>query len=99
MDPNRKHWNEGQEQLQNALRRTGDHQLAIRLFLDQHAMVHSNAMSESGLWSFEDEIWHVVSEAVARRIPLKGEHSIIWIFWHIARIEDVTMNLLVAGSD
>ena len=49
MDPNRKHWNEGQEILQNALRRSGEHQLAIRLFLDQHAMVHSSAMSESEL--------------------------------------------------
>jgi hypothetical protein len=27
-----------------------------------------------------------------------GESSIAWIIWHIARIEDVAMNLLVAGS-
>ncbi len=26
------------------------------------------------------------------------EHSIVWILWHLARIEDVTMNMLVAGS-
>jgi hypothetical protein len=25
------------------------------------------------------------------------DHSIAWIIWHLARIEDITMNLLVAG--
>ena len=33
-----------------------------------------------------------------RRIPPNGEHSIAWNIWHLARIEDVAMNLLVAGS-
>jgi hypothetical protein len=33
-----------------------------------------------------------------RRIPQKEEHSLAWLLWHMARIEDVTMNLLVAGA-
>ncbi len=28
----------------------------------------------------------------------KGEHSIAWILFHIARVEDITMNMLVAGT-
>ncbi len=36
-------------------------------------------------------------KSAARCIPPGGEHSIAWLFWHIARIEDVTMNVLVAG--
>jgi len=31
-------------------------------------------------------------------VPRNCAHSIAWIIWHIARIEDVTMNLLVAGT-
>ena len=61
-------------------------------------MVHAAAMSQTGLWSFQDEAWQGVSEAAARRIPPGGEHSLAWLTWHIARIEDVTMGILVAGG-
>jgi hypothetical protein len=98
MQSNRKLWNENQKTLRQALLRSDDHQRAIELFLSQHAMLHAAAMSGSGLWSFADEIWHDLSEEAARRIPPNCDHSIAWIVWHIARIEDVTMNLLVAGS-
>jgi hypothetical protein len=33
-----------------------------------------------------------------RLVPKGGEHSIAWLLWHITRIEDVTMNLLIAGA-
>jgi hypothetical protein len=98
MDANRKSWNLGQQALQRALSRSEDHQKSIKLFLDQHAMVHSAALTRSGLWSFEDEIWRGLTEEGIRCIPPEGDHSIAWIFWHISRIEDVTMNLLVAGD-
>jgi hypothetical protein len=39
-----------------------------------------------------------MAEEQIRRIPRNCEHSVAWCIWHIARIEDVTMNLLVAGS-
>ena len=61
-------------------------------------MVHSAAMSLMGLWSFEDEVWQGLTEIEIREIPSGGEHSIAWMFWHMTRIEDVTMNLLLAGS-
>lgn len=98
MDPNRKLWNRQQQALQRALSRPGDHQETIELFLSQHAMVHSAKMARSKLWSFEDEVWQDTTEEVIRRIPRGCDHSIAWCMWHMARIEDVTMNLLVAGS-
>jgi hypothetical protein len=98
MDPHRQLWNRQQQALQRALSRSGDHQEAVKLFLSQHAMVHSAAMTQSGLWSFEDELWQGMTEERIRRIPQHCDHSIAWIIWHIARIEDVTMNLLVCGS-
>jgi hypothetical protein len=97
MDTNRKFWNEQQQILQRALKQPDEHHAAIELFLRQHAAVHAAAMSHSEAWSFEDEVLQHISEESLRRIPKNGEHSITWILWHIARIEDVTMNLLVAG--
>jgi len=96
MESNRKHWNEQQQLLQRALQRPESHEQAIELFLKQHAMVHSAQMANSGLWSFEDDIWQGLNEPAARCIPVKMEHSIAWVMWHISRIEDVTMNLLIA---
>jgi hypothetical protein len=39
-----------------------------------------------------------MTEERIRRVPRNCEHSVAWIIWHIARCEDITMNLLVAGS-
>jgi hypothetical protein len=98
MDLARKHWNQQQQVLQHLLNRGEDFPRAIELFLSQHAVLHAAEMSQAGFATFEDEIWLGLSEAVARVIPKGAEHSIAWNFWHLARIEDVTMNLLVAGS-
>lgn len=71
---------------------------AIQLFLRQHAMLHSSSMAQTEPWSFEDEVFNDMSEAQIRRIPPGSDHSVAWLTWHIARCEDITMNLLVAGS-
>src|SRR5512144_1320742 len=96
MDPNHRLWNQGQQKLQRALA-ANDHPEAIELFLLQHAMVHSTRVSKLKLWSFEDEILNGLPEEQFRCIPT-GEHSIAWILFHLARIEDITMNILVAGT-
>jgi hypothetical protein len=97
MDPNRKHWNERHQKLNRALA-AGDRENAIELFLCQHAMVHSAKMAKTGLWSFEDEVLHDLTDNQARLLPPGGEHSIAWILFHLARVEDITMNMLVAGT-
>jgi hypothetical protein len=97
MDPNRKLWNAGQQTLRRALA-SNQLQAAIGQFLIQHAMVHSLKVSRMDVWSFADELWQGLSEPDFRAIPSKGEHSIAWILFHMARIEDITMNMLVAGK-
>jgi hypothetical protein len=91
---------------QTELRRvlsSGQHEEAIEMFLSQHAMLHSasvaaNELAKTEPWSFEDEVLSDMTEEQIRRIPRNCEHSVAWIIWHIARCEDITMNLLVAGS-
>ncbi len=99
MDPQRKFWNERQKELRSALSKPAELERAIQLFLSQHAMVHASEMSQSGLFSFEDGLWEGLNEANIRSIPPKEDHSLVWIIWHLARIEDMTMNVLVAGTD
>ncbi len=87
-----------QTELHRILTGPDQHDRAIQLFLSQHAMLHSAKMAQTALWSFEDEILGGLAEEQIRRIPRACDHSIAWLIWHIARCEDITMNLLVAGS-
>lgn len=97
MNPNYKEWNFNQQALKRALA-ANQRDAAIELFLRQHAMIHSAKMAKSGLWSFEDEVLESLSEGQIRRIPRGGEHSLAWIMLHITRIEDIVMNMLIAGT-
>jgi hypothetical protein len=98
MDAERKLWNEQQKVLRQALYSGEDYPAAQQLFFQQHAMLHSAEMAGAGFWSYEDQLWQGLDEDKARCIPPGLEHSIAWIIWHITRIEDVTMNMLVAGG-
>ena len=96
MDPNRKLWNDGHQRLTRLLAK-GDRDQAIELFLNQHAMVHSAKISKSKLWSFEHELLNDMTDDELRQIPAGDEHSIACILFHLARIEDIVINVLVAG--
>lgn len=98
MDANRQFWNEQQHKLRELLFHSEQRAAAIDLFLVQHAMVHSSIMAPGQPWSFEDEVLAGLTETQMRRIPQGKEQSIAWALWHIARTEDVTMNLLLAAS-
>jgi hypothetical protein len=99
MEPTRKKWNERQKKLRALLSDPFILPQAIELFLQQHAEVHSGKMSPAGDLSFEDEVLAGLTEAQLREVPNRMDHSIAWILWHLARIEDVTMNILVAGQE
>ena len=98
MIDNPKSLNTQQTVLRQALESGFDHEQAIQLCLQQHALLHSAKISSQRIWSWEDEILDDLTEPLFRRIPKNEEHSIAWCIWHLARIEDTAMNLLIAGS-
>lgn len=98
LEANRKVCQKQQRELRHKLLSADEYQEACQLFFKQHAMLHSEKMSGVGHFSLEDEVFENLSDDQARRIPRGSEHSIAWNIWHIARIEDVTMNILVAGT-
>jgi len=98
IETKRKFINKQQTELRSLLTSLDKRERAMQMFFDQHAMLHSSKMAHLDLWSFEDAILDDMSDDQIRRIPKNTEHSVAWCIWHIARIEDVAMNMVVAGT-
>jgi hypothetical protein len=99
IDIQRKTLNQQQTELRKLMGETDQHDTAIKLFLRVHASYHTASISNEDVWSYQDALLDDVDDVVFRRIPQNEEHSIAWTFWHITRIEDTAMNVLVAGSE
>ena len=61
---------------------------ALKLCLELHAMVHS----------LEDELWEGLDEKTFRCMPTSKDATIAWDLRHLTRIEDITINILVANK-
>lgn len=99
MNPNHTQWNDTLKALRLALKKPLQLEMSIALFLELHTPLHTRAVSGTDGWNLEEEVWSGLTEAQFRCIPAGIEHSIAWCYWHLARIEDITMNLLVADAD
>ena len=62
-------------------------------------MLHTVSLMPGSHWSFQDEISADLTDQQLRHIPSGKLHSIAWLLWHIARTEDITINLLLANAD
>jgi hypothetical protein len=98
MDAHRKLWNDRQKEFRTVLLSFEQHDQAMALFAQQHAALHSAKLTPGIAWSFEDQVLDDMTEAHIRRIPHNDDYSVAWHIWHLARIEDITMNLLLAGK-
>jgi hypothetical protein len=104
MEANRKRWNQQHAILHRLLMKEKNFKRALPVLLEQHAAVHSAKLPPlredkraGARWSFQDEVLGALTEAQMRVIP-KGGQPVVWKLWHITRVEDTTMNLLLAGS-
>ena len=72
---------------------------ALQLFLLEHARAHSAEMaSADGDVSFEDVVFGGLTDEQLRRRPQPGINSLAWLLWHMARSEDMAVNILIAGQ-
>lgn len=99
MNPHFKTWNERHKILRFALEKSRNQTEALEHFLFLHASVHNSRLSNGNIYSFVDAVFEGLSERQIKAIPQGVNHSIAWIIWHLARIEDVTMNILVANGN
>ena len=66
------------------------------LFLDQHAVMHSAAVGGNKMSSAE-RTFAGLTDAQMRVRPREDLNSLAWLMWHIARAEDILVNVVVAG--
>jgi hypothetical protein len=65
-----------------------------QVFLAQHAHIH--AATIPGALSVEDRIVAGLTDAQLRQC-LDHHNSIVWLLWHIARVEDFIVNTCIRG--
>ncbi len=94
----RRQWSTGQKKLRGMLTSGDQVDDSKELFYSLHGVLHSKAVSDSDSWSYPDQVFLGISQDQLRIIPENHQHSLVWILWHISRIEDVTMNILVADE-
>lgn len=103
MDLNqRKLWNENHKKLTSIILKPSEHVAAIELFLAQHSLLFSSKLNHLQVHTLEDELFNDIKEETLRMYPVNAKdtkNSIVWHVWHITRIEDMTMNILVNNSD
>jgi hypothetical protein len=90
-------WAINQRELRSALESGDQREKAVELFMVQQGALHSNKAAPEAPYSLEDLLLDDISGEIFRRVPKGEEHSIAWLMWHLARCEDITMNVLAAG--
>lgn len=69
---------------------------AIELALGIHAITHTAKVSSGGSATFCDELLEGLEDDDYSVMPTEKDETIAWHLWHIARIEDLVGNLLIA---
>jgi hypothetical protein len=72
----------------------------IQFLLGQHAQVHSTAVAvpETG-FGLEDLIFMSLDDTSARCRPGPAFNSVAWLVWHMARCEDVAVNVVIGDRE
>lgn len=68
------------------------------LLLIQHAGVHAFDVSGSPSPTLADRTFGNISDVQVRLCPGLTMNSVAWLMWHIARTEDVFVNVIIAAK-
>lgn len=94
-----KDWNPKQARLKEIILKKDKFHEAINLTLEMHSQVHTSEMSGAAFVTYEDILWENLDQKVFRDQIRKKGTTIAWNLWHLTRIEDLTVNLLIAEKD
>lgn len=91
-------WNPQQKLFKSIMKKEERFDDAKELILYLHSMVHiSKVYSLDGI-TLEDEVWDDVSSFDFVTMPTIKDATIAWNIWHITRIEDLVVNILIAND-
>ncbi len=88
---------EQHKELIRIIRRKDKLDEAIELFLDIHSQLHSNVVSHDKP-NYVNPLINDLKDNEYKIMPNKTDETIAWTIWHITRIEDLTMNILIADE-
>ncbi|WP_167955808.1 DinB family protein [Anaerosporobacter faecicola] len=80
--------------LSGIIRKPDQFQEARQLFLNIHGELHSGVVSGKTDNQI-DALKEGLTDEQYAIMPTKKDETIAWVIWHIARIEDLTMNILM----
>lgn len=84
------------DRLRKLIRSSGNFDAAMELALEIHAITHTGTVSSSSIPTFCDDLLDGLADEDYSIMPTAKDETIAWHFWHIARIEDLVGNLLIA---
>jgi hypothetical protein len=93
-----KEWNPKQALLKSLIEDKDKFEDAMLLLLELHSMIHTSEMSGRGTRTYEDEVWDGLDANTFKTMLVSEDATIAWNIWHIARIEDITSNILIANE-
>lgn len=89
---------EKHKELNRIIRKASETEQAKELFLSLHACLHQAEISGMPSNEVDALVCDLTSKEYAT-MPTKKDETIAWVLWHIARIEDLTMNILVDNKE
>ena len=84
------------DKLRKCIKSSRSFESAIELALEIHAITHTSMVSSSNIPTFCDNLLDGLVDSDFSVMPTSKDDTIAWHLWHIARIEDLVGNLLVA---
>ena len=84
------------DQLRKMIRSPKTFDPAIELALEIHAITHTGNVSSSDTPTFCDNLLDGLADEDYSIMPTEKDETIAWHLWHLARIEDLVGNLLIA---
>lgn len=88
---------EQHKELSRLIRKENEIERAKGLFLDIHTKLNLSEISNSKE-NEVDKLFKDLNKNEYSIMPTKKDETIAWVLWHIARIEDLTMGILVDGG-
>jgi len=89
---------EKHKELNSIIRQSNKSEQTKELFLEIHARLHLSEISGTS----PNEVDSLISDLSGNEyfiMPTSKDETIAWVLWHIARIEDITMGILVADGE
>lgn len=91
-------WSNRHKELNKVIRKTEYFDKVIEMILNLHKELHTSKVSISEDKNTLDTLFENLQQNEFTIMPTSKDETIAWAIWHIARIEDLTMNMLLKND-